>query len=164
MTSVAETTLTPTGALPVATRVLDEAPDAFAVASQRQLIWRRFRKHKLALAGLGFLLLLYLAALFADFIGPYGPVERFPQNLDMPPAHVHMRDASGHLHLPFVYGTKNQVDLATLQRSYTEDTTKRYPLTFLPAGQQLSPARIDPDGPPLLRRRAAGRLVHVRHR
>lgn len=132
MTSVSETTLAHTEAPPAATRVLNEAPDAFAIASQRQLIWRRFRKHKLALVGVGVLLLLYLSALFADFVGPYGPVERFSQNLDMPPARVHMRDASEHLHLPFVYGTKNQVDLVTLQRSYTEDTTKRYPLTFLP--------------------------------
>ena len=135
MTSVTETALVPMRGPPAA-RVLDDAPDAYAIASQRQLIWRRFRRHKLALVGVGILLVLYGSALFADFVGPYGPIERYPKNLDMPPAHLHMHGADGRLHTPFVYATKNAVDLVTLQRSYTEDTTIRYPLTFLPQGNE----------------------------
>jgi ABC-type dipeptide/oligopeptide/nickel transport system permease subunit len=38
-------------------------------------IWRRFRKNKLALIGLGFIALLILSAVFARFIVSYGPYE-----------------------------------------------------------------------------------------
>ena len=44
-------------------------------ASQRELVWRRFKRHKLAIAGGIVVILLYLIALFAPFIGPYDPQE-----------------------------------------------------------------------------------------
>ena len=40
-------------------------------ASQSQLIWWRFRKHKLAMIGGVVLILLYLLAIFCEFISPY---------------------------------------------------------------------------------------------
>jgi peptide/nickel transport system permease protein len=43
------------------------ADDRVSVASQRQLIWWRFRKHKLAMAGAVLVVLFYLVAIFADF-------------------------------------------------------------------------------------------------
>ncbi|MBV9269925.1 MAG: ABC transporter permease, partial [Candidatus Eremiobacteraeota bacterium] len=39
----------------------------------RNTVWRRFRKHKLAIAGCVILLLLVLAAAFAKFISPFDP-------------------------------------------------------------------------------------------
>ena len=44
--------------------------------SQFQIFWRMFRKNKLAVAGLVVLLLIILAAIFADFITPYYPEEQ----------------------------------------------------------------------------------------
>jgi ABC-type dipeptide/oligopeptide/nickel transport system permease subunit len=46
--------------------------------SNRADIWRRFRRNKMAMAGLIFLVLLALAAIFAPLITPYGPTERVP--------------------------------------------------------------------------------------
>jgi ABC-type dipeptide/oligopeptide/nickel transport system permease subunit len=39
-------------------------------------VWRRFRQNRLAVAGLVFLVILVLAAIFAPLIAPYGPTER----------------------------------------------------------------------------------------
>jgi len=135
MTSVTETALDDELAASAALRAPDTARDRQAVTSQGQLIWRQFRRHKLALVGVAVLIALYGSALFCDFVGPYGATERFTKNLTMPPQRPHFRDASGVFHLqPFVYGTKNQVDLATLERHYVTDTTQRYPLRLLTRG------------------------------
>ena len=45
------------------------------VASQRQLMWWRFRKHKLALISTVVLIAFYLVALFCEFLAPYDPLE-----------------------------------------------------------------------------------------
>ena len=37
--------------------------------------WRRFRANRAALVGLGFIILIILMAVFADFISPYDPIE-----------------------------------------------------------------------------------------
>ncbi len=39
-------------------------------------VWRRFRKNRLAVIGLIFILVLVLVAIFAPLIAPYGPSER----------------------------------------------------------------------------------------
>ena len=52
------------------------ASERYYLASQWQLAWRKLIRHRLALAGGGVLLLLYVAALFAGFIPPYGPFTR----------------------------------------------------------------------------------------
>lgn len=111
------------------------APDRQQVVSQRQLVWRRFRRHRLALVGMGILVVLYLSALFSGFIGPYGPSERFSGYLSMPPQRPHFFDADGRFHpRPFVYGMENEVDLETLERRYTVDTSRTHPLTLFPRG------------------------------
>jgi peptide/nickel transport system permease protein len=46
------------------------------VPSGHGRVWRRFRRHKLALLGLGFLALLVLCAIFADVVAPYGPLQQ----------------------------------------------------------------------------------------
>src|SRR3954447_21871132 len=40
--------------------------------SQRQLVWRRFRRHKLAMASAVILLLLIIVVLLAPVLAPYG--------------------------------------------------------------------------------------------
>lgn len=41
--------------------------------TQWRLIWRRFRKHRLAMSGLAVVLLFYFVALLAEFIAPFNP-------------------------------------------------------------------------------------------
>ena len=43
------------------------------VASQWQLMWWRFRKHKAAILATGLLAILYFVALFCEVLAPYDP-------------------------------------------------------------------------------------------
>ncbi len=52
------------------------AKEAYYVASQWQLMWWKFRKHKLAMIAGPVLIVLYLSAVFADFLSPTLPDTR----------------------------------------------------------------------------------------
>lgn len=44
---------------------------AIAVAPQWKLVWWGFKRHKLAMAGLVVTVVIYLLAIFAEFLAPY---------------------------------------------------------------------------------------------
>jgi len=52
-------------------------------------VWRRFRKNRLALVGLCFIIFLILVAIFAPLIAPYGFAERTPGAFREPPSTTH---------------------------------------------------------------------------
>ena len=52
-------------------------------------IWRRFRKNRLAMLGLGLLIIIILAAVFADVICKYDPATIDPAHARQPPSSVH---------------------------------------------------------------------------
>ena len=52
---------------------LKKADERQLTASQWQLIWWRFRKHRAAITSLAVLLLFYFMALFAGFFSPRDP-------------------------------------------------------------------------------------------
>jgi peptide/nickel transport system permease protein len=113
------------------------APDEkIYVAPQWKLMWWKFRKHKLALVSAVVIAILYLIALFCEFVAPYNPEESFTQYQLTPPTSVHIRDAQGQFHMPFVYKMKRVRDPATLRLSYAEDTNIRYPLGFFVTGSE----------------------------
>ena len=121
-----------------ATRAAAAAPAAnerYYLASQWQLAWRKLLRHRLALAGGGVLLLLYVAALFAGFMAPYGPFTRNNDYINAPPTPLRLVAEDG-LHLrPFVYAVRGEVDMESLRRRYSEDTSRRYPLSLLVRGE-----------------------------
>lgn len=84
-------------------------------ASQGRLVWHRFRKHRLAPIALVLLIGLYLAALLADFIAPYGKLEQLPDKPFSSPSIVRIIDRDGGWHLPFVYESETTLDEATFQ-------------------------------------------------
>ncbi len=101
--------------------------------SRTTVIWQQFRKHKIALVGGSFLILMYIVTIFAGFLAPYGINEyrRFPITQYHPPTKIHWTNfETGKLVRPFVYVTKSQRDPKTRQRVYIEDTSKRYPIKF----------------------------------
>jgi len=118
------------------------APDApqeeeYFIASQRQLIWWRFRRHKLAMFGALIIGAVYLMAIFAGFIAPHDPlkVDRFHQYA--PPQFPHFFDETGTFHLrPFVYKMDRTLDMTTMKRTWTLDTEVRYPLYFFVRGDE----------------------------
>lgn len=101
--------------------------------SQWQLIWRDFKKHRLANLGVVVLIILYLSALFAGFISPYTPRERFVEYATMPPQRIHIRDEDG-FRKPFVYGFSAERDPVTLAKVFTIDEEQKLPIEFFVRG------------------------------
>ena len=110
-----------------------ELQEQYFLASQWELMWRKLRRHRLALAGATVLALLYLVAIFAEFFAPHDIFQRHNDYINAPPQLVRVFD-EGSVRLPFVYPlvqTRNEV---TLRREYTADTTRRLPLVLFVRG------------------------------
>lgn len=102
-------------------------------ASQGKLVWHRFRKHKLAPVALGLLILLYVIALFADFVAPHQVQEQFPDKQYSSPTAVRIIDRDGGWHLPFVYQAETTLDPLTFKYVTTvPDDAERVPLQLFP--------------------------------
>jgi peptide/nickel transport system permease protein len=113
---------------------LHKASEKVYVAPPWKLMWWRFRKHKMALICAVVLILFYLVAIFSEFVAPYDPDQALIQFKQVPPTTIHIRDAEGQFHFPFVYQHTRSMDPQTLKITVTEDTTTRYPVQFLVHG------------------------------
>lgn len=100
------------------------------LASQWTLMWRRFRRHKVAMASLAILVLIYFIAAFAEFIAPYSPWEYSRDYVHMPPQRIRVLSEDG-LQRPFVYGYEQTRNPVTRQFEYEVNTDERYPLRFI---------------------------------
>lgn len=101
---------------------------------QWQLIWIRFKKHRLAMTGGIVILAFYFVAIFAEFFAPYDPFFRDPVRVQGPPMRIRLRDQNGGFHLPFVYELNKKRDMRTLDVIYTADKNKRLPLLLFVRG------------------------------
>ena len=114
-----------------------EQDESFYRAGQWQLVWWKFRRHKLAQIAMIVLGIFYLIVIFAEFVSPYDPQKRFKDYSTLAPVKVHMIDAQGKFHLPFVYALVRARDPVTLRPIYKEDTaSKHYPITLLVRGDE----------------------------
>lgn len=103
--------------------------------TQWRLVWRKFRKHKLAMVGLILLLFLYVIGIFSEFFAVQSMSKRSTEAISMPPTKIHFVDEDGSFSIiPFVYGTKIEEDPVTWKKIYVEDTEKKYPLQFFYRG------------------------------
>lgn len=109
-------------------------PEDFYLASSGQLVWRAFRKHKLAMFGLGVLGVLYVLAIFAGFLSPYGPWQRHAAHVTAPPTPIQFIH-EGRPHWPFVYAASFELNLDTLAREYTVDRSEPFELRFFVRGE-----------------------------
>ncbi len=98
------------------------------VASPMLLMWWRFRKHKMAMISGVVLIIFYLIAVFCEFASPYDADNALLQFKQAPPTEIHIRDAAGNFQWPFVYQHKRAMDPQTLQITFTEDTSIKYPI------------------------------------
>ncbi len=103
--------------------------------SHRQLMWRAFKRHRLAMTAIMVLLILYLIAVFAGFFATMSPSMRSTDFIYAPPQIPHFVDKKGDFSLvPFVYGVKQEMDPETWARTYVIDEAKKYPLQFFIKG------------------------------
>ncbi|HHT48543.1 MAG TPA: ABC transporter permease [Firmicutes bacterium] len=100
--------------------------------SQWRLMWRKYKRNRIAVAGGIIVLLFYLTALFADFIAPYGLDDRMVQYSYLPPQRIRFF-ADGRFQ-PHVLALKTGRDPLTLQRTYVADPEKRIPIRFFVKG------------------------------
>jgi peptide/nickel transport system permease protein len=114
-------------------KTTSSASEASKPQTQAQIVWSQFRKHRLAVWGGRILLVLYTLAVFAGFFSVYDPnyYQTSPPTTNHPPSKIHIRDANG-LTRPFVYATRRELDLVTLQPRYIEDPSQgKFYLRFI---------------------------------
>ncbi|WP_417308069.1 ABC transporter permease [Devosia sp.] len=112
--------------------------EEIAAAGQWTLIWHKFAKNKVAIVAGVIIGLLYLVALFAEFLAPTLPHLSKPRFTYAPPQEIRLfvktpeGDDRFQLH---VTGYRMEVDQASLRRSYTIDEDKVVPIGFFVKGQ-----------------------------
>lgn len=104
------------------------------MASQWQLIWWGFRKHRLAMISLALLIMIYGVALFAEFVAPNNPLQHNTPLAYAPPQIPRFRSDDGFSLRPFVYAYSSERDPVTLRRIHVPDTTKPLPIRFFVRG------------------------------
>jgi len=105
------------------------------VAPPWKLMWWRFRKHKMAMISAVILIGFYFTAVFCEFVGPYDPDQAMIQFKQSPPTTIHIRDAEGKFHRPFVYQSNRALNPETLAITYKEDTSIMYPIELFVQGE-----------------------------
>jgi peptide/nickel transport system permease protein len=106
-------------------------------ANQWQLMWQKFRRHKLAVISLVVVGLIYFVALFAEFLAPYDPAKFDPRYIFAPPQQLGLfvDDGEGgsrfQLH---VLGYKSELDAATYRRVFVTDPEQIVPVGLFVEG------------------------------
>src|SRR5919112_265274 len=108
------------------------AEERVSVASQWQLMWWRFRKHRLAMVGAVTVLLFYSIVIFADFLAYADPeVSDAQRGLIAPQPINWFLDGSFY---PHVYGLSGKRDPLTFKRVYAPDPENKVPVHFFARG------------------------------
>ena len=115
------------------------APDrqeAINVATQWQLMWWRFRKHRLAMTSLVIVILIYLVALLAEFLAPFTPDEFQADYTYAPPQRLHLflETENGLRFQPWVYGYKVEIEEEALRRVFVPDEEVVHEIGFFVSG------------------------------
>lgn len=93
-----------------------------------RLIWRGFKRNRLALFGSILLLVLFVFSLFAGYIAPNGETDRELSRKHVPPVPLHFFDKEGRFRGMFLYDFIWDADPISGKRSYKQDKTKILPI------------------------------------
>ena len=118
----------------VSEEALKKTDERQLTASQWQLIWWRFRRHRAAMISLAVLLLFYFVALFAGFFAPRDPARVDAQFAQAPPQPLVFFDDTGFHFPPIVYGYVGERDPKTLRKFYRVSADDQYQLRFFVRG------------------------------
>jgi peptide/nickel transport system permease protein len=120
---------------PEATVAPGSAPSQrYLNASQTRIIWWRFLRHRIAVVSLVFLALSYFSVLVSEIIAPYDLHSRDSGFIFAPPQRIHLFH-EGSFVGPFVYPLDFKLNMETLKREYTPDTSDPQPIRFFCSGQ-----------------------------
>jgi len=118
----------------LASRRAGRSQTVVEVASQYQLMWWKFRKHRLAILGGSVLAVLLVGVLFCEFLSPYHSGTRFSKLIYAPPQRLRFVDAEGFHIRPFVYGYEVGLDPVSWKRIYEPDPEQKFQLKFFVKG------------------------------
>ena len=111
-----------------------------AVASQWQLMWWAFRRHRLAMIGLGVTILLYMIALVPGFFATNDPFQQNGRAAYHPPQAIHFIDvdASGSSWTlrPYFHPGRLTRDPVSLAAVYKPDTGRKVAISFFGEGYE----------------------------
>ena len=135
----------------------------YYLASGWQLMWRKFRRHRLAIGGGTVLALLFTMSIFAEFFTPYSVGAKIRQ---LSPSIAHPA------HRRFGTVSRSAIRIRDYFAARSRDVCQgvrggpRRPLPhpLVRGGRALPPVGVDPGTTASVRRRRARRRVPVRHR
>ncbi len=110
-----------------------KSKEDYYLASQWTLMARKLRKHKLARVSFIVLAILYIAALFADFLAPYGLDEFDGLYRNSAPTHISTTFEGEHVG-PHVYKLAKTINKQTFEVTLTEDTSEYFKIKFFVHG------------------------------
>ena len=101
-----------------------------------RLAVRALRRHRLAMAGLKVLLVMYIITIFADFLAPYHYDDQRRDHVYHPPVRPRFFDQQGHFSgRPFVYASSYTFN-EYYERIYREDPSQKLYLRFFSSGHR----------------------------
>ena len=119
------------GAQPVGASEDEESQ--IEVMSQRQLIWRRFKRHKLAMGATAVVAAFYLIVIFADFLATNDPFDDDADRGYTPPQGIRLFD--GWVPRPHVCARVGARD-EFYRKVFVKDCDQKVPLAFFAKGYE----------------------------
>ena len=107
----------------------------FYRAGQWQLVWWKFRRHRLAQTAMWVLAFFYVVVLFAEFIAPHAPLTRYKDFASSPPTKVRFFEVvSDSFRSPFVYALVRSRDPVTARPIYKANAGEISPIRLFVRG------------------------------
>ncbi|RDJ20916.1 ABC transporter permease [Bosea caraganae] len=122
---------------PYAVEQMTAKQEQVFLASQWQLMWWKFRRHKLAVISGIVILLMYGAVAFCEFLAPYHYTTRNTDFIRAPRQELHFFH-EGRLVGPFVYPYAQRLNMENLKREYDVDRTRPQPIRFFCRGDDYT--------------------------
>lgn len=117
----------------------DDAPSTPIVLGPWALIWRKFRRHKLAMFSLYIVGLIYLVAILGEFLAVQDPHKTSVRHTFQPPQALQLfvtdEDGSTKLQL-HAKGMKMELNRELRRRTFVEDESKVIPMSFFVKGHE----------------------------
>jgi peptide/nickel transport system permease protein len=109
--------------------------EAYYTATQFQLMWWKFRRHRTAIIGSVVLSFFVFVMMFTEFLAPYGSQSRDSDYLFGEPQGFRLYDENGDFIGPFIYGMTTGFDKETMQLVLKEDTSQIHKIRFFAKGE-----------------------------
>ena len=107
----------------------------FYRAGQWQLVWWKFRRHRLAQTAMWVLAFFYVVVLFAEFIAPHAPLSRYKDLASAPPTRIRLYEVvSESYRSPFVYAIVRTRDPVTARPIYKANAGEISPIRLFVRG------------------------------